>query len=80
MSSRKKIIKFCKDNDIVILEMNYVRDYVPVPEEMVPVGWVMYVHPASNPDDVFEFTGYYEDIISQLGDLVDYDKYVEDRS
>jgi hypothetical protein len=72
MSSRKKITKFCEEHGIVIVELHYVRDFVPVPEERVPVGWVAYVHPVSNADDVFEFTGSVDDLIFQLSKLIGY--------
>jgi hypothetical protein len=78
MKSRTIIEKFCKEHDIEIVSLDYTREYTAVPEELVPVGWVIVCHPVSNKDDVFEYNGSCDDIVWQLNELIDYDDWSDE--
>jgi len=68
MSNRKLIKKACEKNGFTIHDISYHRECVPVPEEMVPLGWVLRVDICSDRDfeDIVEIYGNVNDILSQI--------------
>lgn len=66
MSSRKKIEQACRDAGFIIANLHYHREHVPVPEEMVPLGWILEAQVSEEPDDIMEITGSVDDVISTI--------------
>lgn len=63
MTSRKKIEKACRENGFVIQELDYCREYMAVPEELVPIGWALRMNISTSED--------FEDIVGIYGDVDD---------
>lgn len=66
MKSRRKIEVACEEAGFSIVELKYVREWVAVPEEVVPVGWYLLAQVSDEEGDTMEFTGSVDDVISSI--------------